>query len=86
MSKCFVKDPKKRWTAEMLLNHPFIAVDLDPDDLEETDIHLKTEDVSTSPRDAHSNSPIGFLLPPIQKRSIDLSIRWMRGLRVWRLI
>ncbi|KAG2283847.1 hypothetical protein Bca52824_055067 [Brassica carinata] len=50
LSKCFVEDPKKRWTAEMLLNHPFIAVDLDPDDLEETDIHLKTDDVSTSPR------------------------------------
>ncbi|KAH0939898.1 hypothetical protein HID58_007359 [Brassica napus] len=46
----FCQNPKKRWTAEMLLNHPFIAVDLDPDDLEETDIHLKTEDVSTSPR------------------------------------
>ncbi|KAG5411873.1 hypothetical protein IGI04_008192 [Brassica rapa subsp. trilocularis] len=67
LSKCFVKDPKKRWTAEMLLNHPFIAVDLDPDDLEETDIHLKTEDVSTSPR-CPFDSPIGFLLPPIQKR------------------
>ncbi|KAK4755352.1 hypothetical protein SAY87_009109 [Trapa incisa] len=23
--KCFVKDPEKRWTAEMLLNHPFVA-------------------------------------------------------------
>ncbi|XP_009803912.1 mitogen-activated protein kinase kinase kinase 20-like [Nicotiana tabacum] len=25
LEKCFVKDPKKRWTAEMLLNHPFVA-------------------------------------------------------------
>ncbi|CAI9264437.1 unnamed protein product [Lactuca saligna] len=24
LGKCFVKDPSKRWTAEMLLNHPFI--------------------------------------------------------------
>ncbi|KVH92521.1 mitogen-activated protein kinase kinase kinase 17 [Cynara cardunculus var. scolymus] len=24
LGKCFLKDPKKRWTAEMLLNHPFI--------------------------------------------------------------
>nr|XP_043614505.1 mitogen-activated protein kinase kinase kinase 20-like [Erigeron canadensis] len=23
--KCFVKDPSKRWTAEMLLNHPFVS-------------------------------------------------------------
>ncbi|XP_038902011.1 mitogen-activated protein kinase kinase kinase 18-like isoform X1 [Benincasa hispida] len=23
--RCFVKDPRKRWTAEMLLNHPFVA-------------------------------------------------------------
>ncbi|XP_015955458.1 mitogen-activated protein kinase kinase kinase 20 [Arachis duranensis] len=25
LEKCFVKNPKKRWTAEMLLNHPFLA-------------------------------------------------------------
>ncbi|KAI4314973.1 hypothetical protein L6164_027827 [Bauhinia variegata] len=25
LSKCFVKDPRKRWTAEMLLKHPFVA-------------------------------------------------------------
>ncbi|XP_009796739.1 mitogen-activated protein kinase kinase kinase 20-like [Nicotiana tabacum] len=25
LEKCFVKDPRKRWTAEMLLNHPFVA-------------------------------------------------------------
>lgn len=25
LSKCFVKDPTERWTAEMLLNHPFMA-------------------------------------------------------------
>ncbi|PON75754.1 Serine/threonine protein kinase [Parasponia andersonii] len=27
LSKCFVKDPRKRWTAEMLLNHPFVVAD-----------------------------------------------------------
>ncbi|KAK8653000.1 hypothetical protein V6N13_127021 [Hibiscus sabdariffa] len=27
LGKCFVKDPKKRWTAEMLLEHPFMAAD-----------------------------------------------------------
>ncbi|CAL0313466.1 unnamed protein product [Lupinus luteus] len=25
LAKCFVKDPAKRWTAEMLLNHPFVS-------------------------------------------------------------
>ncbi|MCD9558840.1 hypothetical protein HAX54_016466 [Datura stramonium] len=25
LGKCFVKDPRKRWTAEMLLKHPFVA-------------------------------------------------------------
>lgn len=50
LTKCFVKDPKKRWTAEMLLNHPFVAVDLDHDDFEEVDIQLKTEEVFASPR------------------------------------
>ena len=25
LSKCFVKDPRKRWTAQMLLSHPFVA-------------------------------------------------------------
>ncbi|ESQ31192.1 hypothetical protein EUTSA_v10004510mg [Eutrema salsugineum] len=51
LSKCFVKDPKKRWTAEMLLNHPFVAVDLDTDGSEEAfAVQPKTEDVSTSPR------------------------------------
>ncbi|KAL4314209.1 mitogen-activated protein kinase kinase kinase 3-like [Arachis ipaensis] len=27
LRKCFVKDPRERWTAEMLLNHPFLAED-----------------------------------------------------------
>ncbi|GAA0164929.1 hypothetical protein Leryth_008232 [Lithospermum erythrorhizon] len=27
LEKCFVKDPSKRWTAEMLLNHPFVDQD-----------------------------------------------------------
>ncbi|KAJ8770739.1 hypothetical protein K2173_021386 [Erythroxylum novogranatense] len=25
LSKCFVKDPRKRWSAEMLLEHPFVC-------------------------------------------------------------
>ncbi|KAK7331065.1 hypothetical protein VNO77_25276 [Canavalia gladiata] len=27
LDKCFVKDPKKRWSAEMLLKHPFVSDD-----------------------------------------------------------
>ncbi|GMI76891.1 mitogen-activated protein kinase kinase kinase 21 [Hibiscus trionum] len=27
LGKCFVKDPKNRWTADMLLDHPFVAGD-----------------------------------------------------------
>ncbi|KAG2724427.1 hypothetical protein I3760_01G015700 [Carya illinoinensis] len=55
LGKCFVKDPINRWTAEMLLDHPFVAADDNNDHdavpLEETD-KLKT---STSPR-----SPFNF--------------------------
>ncbi|XP_060675773.1 mitogen-activated protein kinase kinase kinase 20-like [Ziziphus jujuba] len=25
LRKCFIRDPRKRWTAKMLLNHPFVA-------------------------------------------------------------
>ncbi|KAL6551729.1 hypothetical protein OROGR_007883 [Orobanche gracilis] len=31
LAKCFLKDPSQRWTAEMLLNHPFITRDQDFD-------------------------------------------------------
>ncbi|KAF2295273.1 hypothetical protein GH714_032405 [Hevea brasiliensis] len=27
LSKCFVKDPRTRWTADMLLDHPFVATE-----------------------------------------------------------
>lgn len=45
LSKCFVKDPRKRWTADLLLNHPFIA--------NETTVTLKEKEQlspSSSPR------------------------------------
>lgn len=32
LSKCFVRDPSKRWTAEMLLQHPFVSKGGDDDD------------------------------------------------------
>ncbi|KAK8517529.1 hypothetical protein V6N13_127700 [Hibiscus sabdariffa] len=43
LRKCFVKDPKKRWTAEMLLNHPFMA-----DGEETTVMNPVEEEESTS--------------------------------------
>ncbi|XP_020963870.1 calcium/calmodulin-dependent protein kinase type 1D-like [Arachis ipaensis] len=30
LEKCFMKDPSKRWTAEMLLDHPFLYITLFP--------------------------------------------------------
>ncbi|CAA7019446.1 unnamed protein product [Microthlaspi erraticum] len=45
VSKCFVKDPERRWTAEMLLNHPFVAVDQREEFVAKVD-----EKVATSPR------------------------------------
>ncbi|KAK1433075.1 hypothetical protein QVD17_09981 [Tagetes erecta] len=50
LGKCFLKDPRKRWTAEMLLNHPFIINSVAVAEETET----KTED-QISPRD-----PFGF--------------------------
>lgn len=50
--RCFVKNPINRWTAEMLLNHPFIAdgQDLD-DDVDVVSLTTKEEHIaSISPR------------------------------------
>jgi serine/threonine protein kinase len=52
LSKIFVKDPTQRWTADMLLKHPFVA-----DNFQEN-VPLKEEskELSTSPR-CHFNFP-----------------------------
>ncbi|KAG2719810.1 hypothetical protein I3760_02G008400 [Carya illinoinensis] len=55
LGKCFVKDPRKRWTAEMLLDHPFAAAD---DNNDHDAIPLEDRDeskTSSSPR-----SPFDF--------------------------
>ncbi|KAL2552048.1 mitogen-activated protein kinase kinase kinase 21 [Forsythia ovata] len=49
LEKCFVRNSSTRWTAEMLLNHPFVADDQDFDDT----VTLKDRQekiASTSPR------------------------------------
>ncbi|KAG4153914.1 hypothetical protein ERO13_D03G023900v2 [Gossypium hirsutum] len=54
LGKCFVKDPKNRWTAEMLLDHPFMAGDeiisLNRCQEEEESISCSFEEFSASPR------------------------------------
>ncbi|XP_073125745.1 mitogen-activated protein kinase kinase kinase 20-like [Henckelia pumila] len=44
LGKCFVKNPNQRWTAEMLLDHPFVCDDQELGDLRDE------KSVSTSPR------------------------------------
>lgn len=48
LRKCLVKDPSKRWTAEMLLKHPFVA--------DETVLLKQGNEASTSPR-SHFDFP-----------------------------
>lgn len=71
LSKCFVKDPEKRWTAEMLLNHPFVAVDCEDDDYDQRDeLFLKGKDeVTKSPR-----CPFGF--PDWESMSSESEIQY----------
>ncbi|KDP31943.1 hypothetical protein JCGZ_12404 [Jatropha curcas] len=46
LSKCFIRDPKSRWTAEMLLDHSFVA-----DDINNCTVTLKNrEEEEESPR------------------------------------
>jgi serine/threonine protein kinase len=56
LGKCFVKDSRKRWTAEMLLDHPFIAVS--GDDHDTVPLDLEDTDKSTSP--SSPRSPFNF--------------------------
>ncbi|XP_062155850.1 mitogen-activated protein kinase kinase kinase 20-like [Alnus glutinosa] len=54
LGKCFVKDPRKRWTAEMLLDHPFVAAHDDHDT-----VPLQDKDESTTPSSS-PRSPFDF--------------------------
>ena len=56
LGKCFVRDPRKRWTAEMLLNQPFV---IETECLTSTKIRL---DCSSSISRGLSSSET--LLPP----------------------
>ncbi|XVE87113.1 hypothetical protein DITRI_Ditri18aG0090100 [Diplodiscus trichospermus] len=50
LGKCFVKDPKSRWTADMLLDHPFMAGDNDETIAMNQCEEEEEEEESTSPR------------------------------------
>ncbi|KAG9155262.1 hypothetical protein Leryth_026679 [Lithospermum erythrorhizon] len=73
LEKCFAKDPKKRWTAEMLLNHSFVYDTLDIDFIENSVSHWlikNSSDLSlTSPR-----CPFDFSDWVTQHSSITYSI------------
>ncbi|PNX76356.1 mitogen-activated protein kinase kinase kinase 3-like protein, partial [Trifolium pratense] len=58
LQKIFVKDPLKRWTAEMLLKHPFISDDKNISSVKES-IHEPSSLSSPSPR-THLNFPTEF--------------------------
>ncbi|CAK7337690.1 unnamed protein product [Dovyalis caffra] len=69
VSKCFVKDPTQRWTAEMLLEHPFVA------DQGKDTVPLRkeeSEELSTSPR-CHFDFPDWVSIQSPSPRSEFLS-------------
>ncbi|KAJ6678408.1 CCR4-NOT TRANSCRIPTIONAL COMPLEX SUBUNIT CAF120-RELATED [Salix viminalis] len=69
LSKCLVKDPAQRWTAEMLLEHPFVA------DQRKDTVPLREEgieELSTSPR-CHFDFPDWVSIQSPSPRSEFLS-------------
>ena len=56
VEKCFVKDPRKRWTAEMLLNHPFVEEVKSVDESSPRN-HFDFNDWVSSVSDSLPNSP-----------------------------
>ncbi|KAL6499231.1 hypothetical protein OROHE_026259 [Orobanche hederae] len=78
LEKCFVKDPSKRWTAEMLLDHPFIR----DQDFEDECTIVENID-STSPR-CPFDFPDSWVFPaacsvnpmPPPERQLESASRW----------
>lgn len=82
IGKCFVKDPKRRWTAEMLLDHPFVS-----DNHDDGNTVTFKEVPSTSPRSAFDfpdwvsqQSSLTFSITPLSSpASSPESQSWVAG-------
>lgn len=61
LSKCFVKDPRKRWTAEMLLNHAFIADHVDSKTVDHETVLLDEDEANYKLLKSSPRSPFDFL-------------------------
>ncbi|PKA61475.1 Mitogen-activated protein kinase kinase kinase YODA [Apostasia shenzhenica] len=58
LSRCFVKDPRERWTAEMLLSHPFVASSVFEDE-------AVAAGTGCGAGDPSPKSVLGYLFSPI---------------------
>ncbi|KAK8663890.1 hypothetical protein V6N13_083695 [Hibiscus sabdariffa] len=86
LGKCFSRDPNKRWTAEMLLAHPFMAADDDDETIvlfPSTSSQCYFEEFSESPRcpfdfpDWVENSSIdSWALDRIRELACDEAPNW----------
>ncbi|KAE8696221.1 protein RALF-like 34-like [Hibiscus syriacus] len=84
LRKCFSRDPSKRWTTEMLLNHPFMAAGDD----DETTSQCCFEEFSESPRcpfdfsdwvstdESENSSSISLALDRIGELACDEAPNW----------
>ncbi|RHN62944.1 putative mitogen-activated protein kinase kinase kinase STE-STE11 family [Medicago truncatula] len=74
VEKCFVKDRRKRWTAEMLLNHPFVEEVKNVDESSPRN-HFDFNDWVSSVNDSAPNSPeLEELSPWDVDSSIDSAV------------
>ncbi|KAJ8486453.1 hypothetical protein OPV22_018938 [Ensete ventricosum] len=81
LARCFVKDPEERWTAEMLLQHPFVALndELVDDSAEEGAAAVDGKHCSVA--DASPRSVLGGLSQwSPSSRSPSCSTHWGGGL------
>ncbi|XP_052205462.1 mitogen-activated protein kinase kinase kinase 20-like [Diospyros lotus] len=75
LGKCFVKDPRKRWTAEMLLSHPFVVDSCEfsysdsprgPLDLPESEFGQSSSSITSLPLPEYFN-PLSSSISPANR-------------------